>query len=64
MLFRWRKKQYQRGGPVNPYEAVGRFINAYYYYNLTSMFGDVPLTDALQAPANLNAEVYSTGAGI
>jgi hypothetical protein len=35
---------------VNPYEAVGRFIKAYYFYNLTSMFGDVPLTQALQAP--------------
>ncbi|HVM87682.1 MAG TPA: SusD/RagB family nutrient-binding outer membrane lipoprotein [Puia sp.] len=32
---------------VNPYEAVGRFIRAYYYYNLTSLFGDVPQTDAL-----------------
>ncbi len=39
-------------GNVNPYKAVGRFIRAYYYYNLTSMFGDVPLTDALQAPSN------------
>lgn len=37
--------------PVNSYEAVGRFIKAYYFYNLTSMFGDVPLTEALQAPA-------------
>src|SRR6185312_189944 len=37
---------------VNPYEAVGRFIFAYYYYNLTNLFGDVPLTDALKAPAN------------
>jgi hypothetical protein len=37
---------------VNPYEAVRRFINAYYYYNLTSLFGDVPLTEALEAPAN------------
>ncbi len=37
---------------VNPYKAVGRCIRAYYYYNLTSMFGDVPLTEALQAPAN------------
>src|SRR5580698_6899395 len=33
---------------VNPYEAVGRFVKAYYYYNLTSLYGDVPLTDALQ----------------
>lgn len=37
---------------VNPYEAVGRFIRAYYYYNLTSLFGDIPLTHALQAPSN------------
>jgi len=37
---------------VNPYEAVGRFINSYYFYNLTSIFGDVPLTEALEAPAN------------
>ena len=36
---------------VNPYEAVGRFIKAYYFYNLTLMFGDVPLADALKAPA-------------
>ncbi|MGZ3901840.1 MAG: SusD/RagB family nutrient-binding outer membrane lipoprotein, partial [Bacteroidia bacterium] len=37
---------------VNPYEAVGRFIRAYYYYNSTSLFGDVPLTEALQASKN------------
>ena len=37
---------------VNPYEAVGRFIRAYYYYNLTSLFGDVPQTEALEAPQN------------
>jgi hypothetical protein len=44
-----------RGIPsINPYEAVGRFVRAYYYYNLTSMFGDVPLTDALQGVANQN----------
>src|SRR5450432_2635828 len=33
---------------VNPYEAVGRFIRAYYYYNLTSLYGDVPQALALQ----------------
>lgn len=36
---------------VNPFEAVSRFVKAYYFYNLTSLFGDVPLTEALQAPA-------------
>jgi len=37
---------------VNPYEAVGKFVRAYYYYNLTSMFGDVPQADALGGAAN------------
>jgi hypothetical protein len=47
------KEVITRGGAaVNPYEAVGRFIRAYYYYNLTSLFGDVPQTEALEAPAN------------
>ena len=43
----------KRGGAaVNPYEAIGRFIDAYYFYNLASLFGDVPLTESLQAPQN------------
>ncbi|MFI5153453.1 MAG: SusD/RagB family nutrient-binding outer membrane lipoprotein [Chitinophagales bacterium] len=47
------KEVTSRGGSdVNAFEAVGRFIRAYYYYNLTSLFGDVPLTDALLAPTN------------
>ncbi len=37
---------------LNPFEALGRFIFAYYYYNLTNLFGDVPQTGALEAPAN------------
>jgi Starch-binding associating with outer membrane len=40
---------------VNPYEAVGRFIRAYYYYNLTSLFGDVPQALALQTGNNTPA---------
>ncbi|HET6254141.1 MAG TPA: SusD/RagB family nutrient-binding outer membrane lipoprotein [Puia sp.] len=44
---------------VNPYEAVGRFVKAYYYYNLTSMFGDVPMATALEAPEN-TTPAYST----
>ncbi len=47
------EKEAASGGAVslNPYEAVGRFVKAYYFYNLTSMFGDVPLAQALKAPA-------------
>ncbi len=37
---------------LNPYSAIGRFVRAYYFYNLTSMFGDVPLTDALLGALN------------
>jgi hypothetical protein len=37
---------------VNPYEAVGKFVRAYYYYNMTSMFGDIPLGADLQGAKN------------
>ena len=37
---------------VNPYEAISRFVKAYYFYNLTSMFGDVPLANALKGVGN------------
>jgi hypothetical protein len=40
-------------GDTNSYEAVGRFIKAYYFYNMTMLMGDVPLTQALQSPTNL-----------
>ncbi|HTI11773.1 MAG TPA: SusD/RagB family nutrient-binding outer membrane lipoprotein [Puia sp.] len=39
---------------VNPYEAVGKFVRAYYYYNLTSFFGDIPLSQNLQGLGNLS----------
>ncbi len=39
-------------GHVNPYEAIGRFVRAYYYYNMTSLMGDVPQSEALLAQAN------------
>lgn len=42
------------GSPLNPFEAIGRFVRAYYYYHLTSMFGDIPLTDALQGVGNFS----------
>jgi hypothetical protein len=40
------------GKAVNPYEAIGRFVRAYYYYNMTSLLGDVPVTTALQGQAD------------
>ncbi|MES1226107.1 MAG: SusD/RagB family nutrient-binding outer membrane lipoprotein, partial [Bacteroidota bacterium] len=44
---------------VNPYRAIGRFIKAYYYYNLTSLFGDVPQEDALK-PTETTAPAYTS----
>jgi hypothetical protein len=37
---------------VNPYESIGKFVRAYYYYNLTSMMGDIPLEEALLGKEN------------
>jgi hypothetical protein len=46
-----KEVQTRGGAAVNPYEALGRFIRAYYYYNLTSLFGDVPQAEALSGTA-------------
>ena len=32
---------------INAYEAIGKFVKAYYFYNQTSMNGDIPLSAAL-----------------
>ncbi|MHB1177079.1 MAG: SusD/RagB family nutrient-binding outer membrane lipoprotein [Daejeonella sp.] len=34
------------GSTKTPYHAIGKFLKAYYYYNLTSLMGDVPLSEA------------------
>jgi hypothetical protein len=33
---------------VNPYSAIAKFLKAYYYYNLTSLMGDVPMAEAIK----------------
>jgi hypothetical protein len=33
---------------VNPYSAIAKFLKAYYYYNLTSLMGDVPMAEAVK----------------
>jgi hypothetical protein len=53
------KEAISRGtAALNPYEAIGRFVRAYYYYNITSMFGDVPQVEALQG-ANNSSPAYT-----
>ena len=34
---------------LNPYEAIGHFVYAWYYYNMTSLYGDIPQAQALQS---------------
>lgn len=38
------------------YIALGKFFRAYYYFNLTLTFGNIPYTDALQGETN---EIYT-----
>ena len=33
---------------VNPYSTIAKFLKAYYFYNLTSLMGDVPMTEAIK----------------
>ncbi len=33
---------------VNPYSAIAKFLKSYYYYNLTSLMGDVPMSEAIK----------------
>ncbi len=37
------------GSTSTPYHAIAKFLKAYYYYNLTSLMGDVPMSEAVQA---------------
>lgn len=38
---------------VNPYSALGKFLRAYFYENMTRRVGDVPLSEALQGQGDL-----------
>jgi hypothetical protein len=44
---------------VNPYSALGKFFNAYYFIDMSMRLGDVPLTDALLGLENIKP-VYNT----
>jgi hypothetical protein len=37
----------------NPYSALGKFIRAYMYYNLTMQVGDIPVSEALKSLDNV-----------
>jgi hypothetical protein len=41
-------------GASNPYSALGKFLRAYLFYNLTMQTGDIPVADALKSLANVS----------
>ena len=38
---------------VNAYSALGKFLRAYFYYNMTMRVGDIPLSEALKGADNV-----------
>jgi hypothetical protein len=46
--------------PRNVYSATAKFLKAYYFYNLTSLMGDVPLSEALKGLENIAGPKYDT----
>src|SRR6478609_2187684 len=44
---------------LNPYNAIGKFLRAYYYNLMSQKLGDLPMTEALQGPNN-TAPKYDT----
>lgn len=48
------------GAPaMNPYTAIGKFMRAYLFYQMTMRVGDLPMTDALKGIENLQPK-YNT----
>jgi hypothetical protein len=47
------------GTTNTPYHALGKFLRAYYYYQMTMKVGDLPMTDALQG-VSMKQPKYNT----
>ncbi len=44
---------------TNPYSALGKFLRAYMFYNLTMQTGDIPVAEALKSLANVSPKYDS-----
>ena len=43
------------GNPdINPYSALGKFFRAFFFYRMTNLVGDLPMTEALNGLSNPN----------
>ncbi len=47
------------GNDKTPYHAIGKFLKAYYFYNLTSLMGDVPMSEAVKGLESLKPKYDS-----
>ena len=47
------------GSNSTPYHALGKFLRAWFYFDMTMKFGDIPLTQALQGVNNITPK-YDT----
>jgi hypothetical protein len=45
---------------VNAYSAIGKFCRAFFYYRMTNLNGDLPLTDALKLDGGVTVPTYNT----
>ncbi len=52
--------QKSSGTDKTPYHAIAKFLKAYYYYNLTSLMGDVPMAEATKALDGVLQPKYDT----
>ena len=43
----------------NPYSAIGKYVRAYMYYNLTMQTGDIPVSEALKSLDNISPKYDS-----
>lgn len=55
-------KMIEEAGKINNknYQAIGKFLRAYYFYNLTLKFGDIPYTEAVKGESGITQPKYDT----
>ena len=54
------EKEAQSLDSKNIYEGIGKFFKAYYFDNMTKRLGDIPMTEALKATANIEKPKYDS----
>ncbi|QQT26398.1 SusD/RagB family nutrient-binding outer membrane lipoprotein [Sphingobacterium spiritivorum] len=53
-VYRMEKEAVQNGDRGGIYLTMAKFFKAYFYYRATSMFGEIPMSEAMQGESNNN----------